>query len=161
MGTLLTLSYNQESFVWDMPTGVLRDIWTALSSLGDYDAPKLEKLWVRLHDNRAALSEAELTQTSTTSQPAQAAPGQAPPLAPSHGTLSQSLDFGGAPRLVLAKNHREEPNFSIMPPLRSLTVLDIDEMAYLEEMSVLLERSLEKMRVCIIWHEILSGNKPI
>ena len=136
--------------MWDMPTGVLRDIWIALSSLGDYHPPKLEKLWVRLHDNRAALSEAELTQTNTAPQAA-----QAPPLAPAQATSSQSVEFGGFPRLLLAKNHREEPNFSIMPPLRSLTVLDIDEIAYLEELSVLLERSQEKLR------ELRIGFAPV
>lgn len=143
----LTRSDHQESFVWDMPTGILRDIWISLSSLGDYQSPKLEKLWVRLHDNRAALAEeAELTQTNTAPQPAQGAPSQTPALAPAQGAPSQTLDFGGVPRLVLARNHREEPNFSIMPPLRSLTVLDIDEIAYVEELSVLLERSLDKLR---------------
>lgn len=152
---LLTQPDNQESFVWDMPTGILRDIWIALSSLGDYQPPKLEKLWVRLHDNRAALSEAEITQTNTAPQPAQVAPGQAPAMGPTQGTLSQNLDFGGVPRLVLAKNHREEPNFSIMPPLRSLTVLDIDEIAYLEELSVLLERSRNKLR------ELRIGFAPV
>ena len=152
---LLTQIDNQESFVWDMPTGILRDIWIALSSLGDYQSPKLEKLWVRLHDNRAALSEAELTQTNTAPQPAQAAPGQAPALAPAQGTQSQNFDFGGYPRLVIAKNHREEPNFSIMPPLRSLTVLDIDEIAYLEELSVLLERSQDRLR------ELRIGFAPV
>lgn len=136
----LIQSNNQESFVWDMPTGVLRDIWIALSSLGDYQSPKLEKLWVRLHDNR----EAELTATAP--QLAQAAPGQPPVPASTQAIPYENPNFGGAPRLVLAKNHREEPNFSIMPPLRSLTVLDIDEIAYLEEMSVLLERSLDKLR---------------
>ena len=141
--------------MWDMPTGILRDIWIALSSLGDYQSPKLEKLWIRLHDNRAALSEVESTQTSTAPQPAQAIPSQAPALAPAQGTPYQNLDFGGVPRLVLAKNHREEPNFSIMPPLRSLTVLDIDEMAYLDELSILLERSLDKLR------ELRIGFAPI
>ena len=138
-----------------MPTGILRDIWVALSSLGDYQPPKLEKLWVRLHDNRAALSDAEYTPTNTAPQPAQAAPGQAPALAPVQGTPYQNLDFGGVPRLELAKNHREEPNFSIMPPIRSLTVLDIDEIAYLEELSVLLERSLDKLR------ELRIGFAPV
>ena len=132
--------------MWDMPTGILRDIWIALSSLGDYQSPKLEKLWVRLHDNRAALSEADIPQTNTASQPAQAAPGQASALAPAQGTPHQSPDFQGIPKLTFAKNHREEPNFSTMPPLRSLTVLDIDEIAYLDELSVLLERSLDKLR---------------
>ena len=138
-----------------MPTGILRDIWIALSSLADYQSPKLEKLWVRLHDNRAALSEAEVTQTNTAPQTAQAVPGQAPALAPTQGTPHQDFDFGGVPRLVLARNPREEPNFSIMPPLRSLTVLDIDEIAYLEELSVLLERSIEKLR------ELRIGFAPI
>lgn len=141
--------------MWDMPTGILRDIWIALSSLGDYQPPKLEKLWVRLHDNRAALSEVESTQTSTVPQPAQASPSQAPALAPAQGTPYQNLDFGGVPRLVLAKNQREEPNFSIMPALRSLTVLDIDEMAYLDELSVLLERSIYKLR------ELRIGFAPV
>lgn len=145
--------------MWDMPTGILRDIWIALSSLGDYQTPKLEKIWVRLHDNRAALSEAELAQTNTAPQPAQAAPGQASALASAQGTPYQNLHFGDLPRLVLAKNHREEPNFSIMPSLRSLTVLDIDEIAYLEELSVLLERSLGKLRVRIFWSEFLFGSK--
>ena len=132
--------------MWDMPTGILRDIWIALSSLGDYQTPKLEKLWVRLHDNRAALLEAEITSTSTAPPPAQAPPGQGTVLAPTQGTPYQSSDFEGAPRIMFTKTHREEPNFSIMPPLRSLTVLDIDEITYLEELSVLLERSLDKLR---------------
>ena len=141
--------------MWDMPTGVLRDIWIALSSLGDYQPPKLEKLWVRLHDIRKALSEAEFTPMNTAPQPAQAAPGQAFALSPGQGTSHQNPDFDGVPRLMLAKNHREEPNFSIMPPIRSLTILDIDEIAYLEELSVLLERSLEKLR------ELRIGFAPV
>lgn len=139
----LTHFNNQESFVWDMPTGILRDIWIALSSLGDYQSPKLEKLWVRLHDNGTALLEAELAQTNATPQSTQPTPAQA------------SFEFGGVPKLVLASNHREEPNFSTMPPLRSLTVLAIDEIAYLEELSVLLERSLDKLR------ELRIGFAPI
>ena len=142
---LLTQSDDQESFVWDMATGILRDIWIALSSLGDYQSPKLEKIWVRLYPNKAALSEAELTPTNTAPQPAQAA----------QTTPSQNFDFEGIPRLVLAKNGRDEPNFSIMPPLRSLTVLEIAEIAYLDELSVLLERSQEKLR------ELRIGFAPV
>ena len=152
---LLTRSDNQESFVWDMSTGILRDIWIALSSLGDYQSPKLEKIWVRLHHNKDPLSEAELAQTNTTPQPAQAPPSQAPALAAAQTTSSQNFDFEGFPRLVFAKNDREEPNFSIMPPLRSLTALDIDEIAYLDELSVLLERSQDKLR------ELRIGFAPV
>ncbi|KAL8961600.1 MAG: hypothetical protein Q9193_001871 [Seirophora villosa] len=43
--------------------------------------------------------------------------------------------------------HIEWPNFSVLPALRSLNVLNIDEIAYLEEMSVLIERSMAKLRV--------------
>src|SRR6266487_3612375 len=45
---------NLETFIWDMPTGVLRDVWLALSSLQDKSPPgecRLERLLVRWHDN--------------------------------------------------------------------------------------------------------------
>ena len=40
----------------------------------------------------------------------------------------------------------EHPSFSVLPALRSLSVLDIDELAYLDEMAVVIGRSLEKLR---------------
>jgi hypothetical protein len=40
----------------------------------------------------------------------------------------------------------EFPTFSTLPPLKSLNVLDIDELSYIEEMSVLVERSFDKLR---------------
>lgn len=49
----------------------------------------------------------------------------------------------------------EFPTLSILPPLKSLTVLDIDELSYVEEMSVLIERSmarLQELRVGIAQH---------
>lgn len=58
LGTLVALAVARmrslETFIWDMPTGILRDVWLALSSLGDRgdgQACRLEKLWVRWHDN--------------------------------------------------------------------------------------------------------------
>jgi hypothetical protein len=40
----------------------------------------------------------------------------------------------------------ENPSFSVLPPLKSLSVLDIDELAYLDEMAVLIGKSLDKLR---------------
>src|SRR5699024_4943969 len=57
LGTLVALAVarmvNLEAFVWDMPTGVLRDVWIALASLANrpgHDC-RLERVWVRWHDN--------------------------------------------------------------------------------------------------------------
>ena len=51
LGTLVALAVARmpklETFVWDMPTGVLREIWVALASLGDLDDCRLQSLWVR------------------------------------------------------------------------------------------------------------------
>lgn len=62
LGTLVALAVarmsNLEQFVWDMPTGVVRDVWLALSSLEDRSASdecRLEKVAVRWHDNTVDL----------------------------------------------------------------------------------------------------------
>lgn len=40
----------------------------------------------------------------------------------------------------------EHPTFSVIPALKSLSVLDIDELPYLDEMSILIARSQKKLR---------------
>ena len=116
-----------------------------MSSLGDYQPSRLEKLWVRLHDNRAALQEAGITQPNTVSPSSQAMP--APATAPPDQTPGTQLETDiGLTKVAWSNHHLEQPNFSIIPSLRSLTVLDIDEVGYLVELSVLLERSLDKLR---------------
>ncbi|KAI4800099.1 hypothetical protein E4T44_11784, partial [Aureobasidium sp. EXF-8845] len=45
-----------------------------------------------------------------------------------------------------ALQHVEHPSFSILPSLKSLSVLDIDEVQYLDELSVLIRRSVDKLR---------------
>jgi hypothetical protein len=54
------------------------------------------------------------------------------------------------PNPALSLSHRyshvEYPTFSVLPPLKSLSVLDIDEPSYLEEMGVLIERSRDRLR---------------
>ncbi|CAD0098508.1 unnamed protein product [Aureobasidium mustum] len=126
LGTLVAVAVARmrslESFTWDMPTGVLSAVWDALSSLADHgdDKPcRLERVAVRWHDNDAE-------------------PRSAPAPIP--------YQEGDAPPRLSALNHVENPSFSILPPLKSLSVLDIDEVQYLDELSVLIHRSVDKLR---------------
>jgi len=134
LGTLVALALgrmrNLEAFTWDMPTGVLRDVWLALASLGnrsDGHDCRLEKVWVRWHDNRDA------------------AP---PPGSSMHHANLPSLLHGSAssPFHIPPYPSVEFPTFSILPPLKSISVLDIDEVPYAEELSMLLERSLDRLQ---------------
>lgn len=143
LGTLVALAVARmrslETFVWDMPTGVLRDVWLALSSLADHEDVRpcrLQKVWMRWHDNT----------------PIEAAQSPPPPyIAPPvslQAPLGTTLQGASTVRRFRPEDldHVEHPNFSILPALRSLSVLDIDELAYLDEMAVLIERSRERLR---------------
>lgn len=142
LGTLVALAVARmrslETFVWDMPTGILRDVWLALSSLAeraDGEPCRLDKVWVRWHDNSSADHPHAMPPAYV------AAP---PPLHPAIGNFNTP---GLPPHIRLADLDRvEHPSFSVLPPMRSLSVLDIDELAYLDEMSVLVGRSVEKLR---------------
>ena len=160
LGTLVALAIarmpNLETFVWDMPTGVLRDVWSALASLGDRrdgERARLERIWIRWHDNKNVI-------TPTSSQPAGASPHPLPLGVPSHSstlsTSTPSVDVASS-QTILSRSYRnvEHPNFSVLPPLRSVTVLDIDEPAYLDELSVLVERSSSCLR------ELRIGLAPV
>lgn len=140
LGTLICLAIarmpNLESFVWDMPTGILRDIWMALASLGDYEPSKLSKVWVRLHDNKAAMQESGLPY-----------PEYPRPTIPNlHRTNVPLSELPGFNRLEWSKHLTEKPNFSRLPPLQSLTVLAIDEISYIDEISRLIGRSRGRLR---------------
>lgn len=153
LGTLVALAIarmvNLETFVWDMPTGVLRDVWLALSSLAhrsDGEECRLERLWCRFHDN-------------TTDAPV---PPPAPPMILNNHNLPPPPNIipSGlatlhtpmvvvppyAPSTVSALDRVEHPTFSAIPALKSLSVLDIDELPYLDEMSILVARSHRKLR---------------
>lgn len=150
LGTLAALAIarmpNLETFVWDAPTGILRDCWLALSSVSEFKdlcSRGLEKVWVRFHDNVEIIATTEHLPrwphafpwpSSTLSDPSQTQWKSAVSIPPT------------ANRLAWSYRHVEFPNFSCLPALKSLSVLDIDELAYLEEMSVLLERSIETLR---------------
>ncbi|KAL8685936.1 MAG: hypothetical protein Q9224_005611, partial [Gallowayella concinna] len=150
LGTLIALAIarmpNLETFVWDMPTGILRDCWLALSQTSESKDPSsqsLEKVWVRFHDN----SEIVATSDQSPRLPYVISLPLGTAFNPSQTQWSSAVKTPpAANRLAWSYRHVESPNFSCLPALRSLNVFDIDELAYLEEMSMLLERSIESLR---------------
>ncbi|MCJ1379638.1 hypothetical protein MMC17_002740 [Xylographa soralifera] len=161
LGTLVALAIARmpslEAFVWDMPTGILRDVWSALASLGDRrdgKEPRLERIWIRWHDNRSMATSTDAQVTGLL--PPSHSVGQATlaGLPPQSTYFAANMDGNnatltdGVRKGILARSYRtvEHPNFSILPALKSITVLDIDEPAYLDELSVLIERSVESLR---------------
>ncbi|KAK0730796.1 hypothetical protein B0H67DRAFT_562924 [Lasiosphaeris hirsuta] len=159
LGTLVAIAVakmkNLETFVWDMPTGVLSDIFMALASLGeqtDNDC-KLNRVWIRWHDNSDSLVGLS---SATTPGAVVGAPAVVPlgsQLTPIGILLPPNATHPPARGPIpYSEHHCEYPTFSVLPPLRSLTVLDVDELAYLDEMAVLIERSqntLQELRVGI------------
>lgn len=157
LGTLVAIAVakmkNLETFVWDMPTGVLSEIFMALASLADQPDSecKLSRVWVRWQDNPAAsVSAGAVSPNDASLAPALVPEGsQLTPI----GILVPSMAHPPPRGPVLYKDYRcEYPTFSVLPPLKSLTVLDIDEIGYLDEMAVLIERSkdtLQELRVGI------------
>ncbi|CAK7271294.1 hypothetical protein SEPCBS119000_004530 [Sporothrix epigloea] len=163
LGTLVALSVakmqNLENFVWDMPTGVLSDVFLALATLPDFDhlhnECKLDRLWIRLHNN-------SINTRARSSRRSSSSPSSSPELPPAPPQLfvpqgSNLTPFGillpphgGHPRpqptISYSSSQVEYPTFSVVPPLRSLSVLDIDEIAYLDELAVLIERSCSRLR---------------
>lgn len=153
LGTLVALAVSRmkslETFIWDMPTGVLSDIFIALGSLPDEETREcmLERVWIRWHDNNDTG-----TSPSSSSSPAPAAPQAA--VVPAGSTLtpigialpSTASHPAPGPPITYSENQVEYPTFSVLPPLKSLTVLDVDELAYLDEMAVLVERSKDVLQ---------------
>lgn len=157
LGTLVALAVarmiNLETFVWDMPTGILRDVWLALSSLADRtdgEDCRLERLWIRWHDN------SQLDAPSPVPPPPMILNNVPPPPNTAQHTAQPSgASVVPAPAIIpvpspsnpaSAIDRVEHPTFSVIPPLKSLSVLDIDELPYLDEMSILIARSSKKLR---------------
>ncbi|KAK6361347.1 hypothetical protein TWF730_005081 [Orbilia blumenaviensis] len=116
LGTLVGLAVWKmgmlETFSWDMPTGILRDVWRALHRLNT-----LRNIHVRWHDN----------------------------------TL---IDTAGSPD---GSRKIERPTFSGFKDLKSLSVLDLDELVYLREMALAVEKShasLRELRLGIAVHAV-------
>ena len=156
---------NLESFKWDMPTGLSSDVFMALASLDDQpdDHPcKLERVWVRWHDSRSTDAS-----SSTSGEfiddplmqpppPVPFAPEQ-PPSPPSStaesiGSLIPNPSLLPRRRVPYSENEVEYPTFSVLPSLKSITALEIDQLAYLDELSILVERSkplLKELRLSV------------
>lgn len=162
LGTLVALAVarmpNLETFVWDMPTGVLRDVWSALSSLGDRrdgQQSRLERLWIRFHDNNEVVGAPGSQQPVTIPSVPASAPASLS-VVPTANPMPLQPGLSGGPSHINASTalsclgisyaHVEHPNFSGLPPLKSLSALDVDEPAYLDEMSVLVDRSRDCLR---------------
>ena len=162
LGTLVALALarmpNLESFIWDMPSGVPRDVWLALASLGDSSDSsdcRLRQIWVRWHNSSHLIATEGHNSVNSASVATQTSAAVGIGLSGHSGlTLSQQHGSGG----VLSTGSRtERPTLSILPALESLTVLDIDELAYLDEMSFLIARSqhrLRELRIGIAVHAV-------
>ncbi|KAF2459352.1 hypothetical protein BDY21DRAFT_189261 [Lineolata rhizophorae] len=168
LGTLVALAIarmrNLESFVWDMPTGVLRDVWLSLGSLADRDDAlpcKLKKVWVRFHDN----SSLDANSLPSPPPPIPTLAPMPPPPPPPPGTSApavtphiSSTNVNGAAvtstqataaataASQAALDRIEHPNFSVLPALESISALDVDELPNLDELSVLVARSQDVLR---------------
>jgi hypothetical protein len=68
-----------------------------------------------------------------------------PPPAASAVNVMSAINMAG-PSIVQAMDRVEHPTFSVLPSLKSLNVMDIDELPYLDEMSILIARSQHKLR---------------
>ena len=132
LGTLVAVAvarmHNLESFIWDMPSGILTDIWISLASLGDYEGCRLERVWTRWHK-------------SPNSAMYSAAPAGAP-----WGFTLPSTEFLATAGGLTKRDSVMGPTYSRLPPLKSLSVLDIDELTYVEDMSACIAKSWHKLR---------------
>ena len=149
LGTLVALAVarmiNLEAFIWDMPTGVLKDVWVALASLADRPGHecRLEHVWVRWHNN----SGNSMRSVRSTS-------GSQILLPVTHSSPNLPLS---AQSLLHKYGHVEYPTLSILPPLKSVSVLNIDEPSYLEELAVLIERSRYRLKELRIGMAHING----
>ncbi|KAF3218150.1 hypothetical protein TWF106_007744 [Orbilia oligospora] len=118
LGTLVGLAVWKmgmlETFSWDMPTGILRDVWRALHRLNS-----LQNIHVRWHDNSL-------------------------------------IDPAGSPD---SSRKIERPTFSGLKGLKSLSVLDVDELVYLREMALAVEKSYTTLRELRLGIAIHAGTK--
>jgi hypothetical protein len=122
-------------------------VWLALSSLqtrSPNQVCRLERVWVRWHDN----SEGAVSQVQGSGAPSVSATAGST-LTP----IGWTVPSGSSPAShtpphphSYAQSRVEYPTLSVLPPLKSLSVLDIDELDYLDEMSVLIAKSKDDLR---------------
>lgn len=151
LGTLVALSIlgmpNLQTFIWDMPTGILRDVWISLSSLGDHTPSSLEKVHIRFHNNKKAIMDSGAVRSrSSIHPPSSTATASSPSAAPQTTSSPNASTDPLAPKFVISNHHVESPNFSVLPPLTSITAIALDELGNLDELSVLVGKSADKLR---------------
>lgn len=160
LGTLVALAIARmrslETFIWDMPTGILQDVWNALASLGEREDGKpcrLERVWVRWHNNSPLDKDHRYMAVPTAHN--------IHTFWQSYSEIMQTNGHHSAGSAVIDKKNKvERPTFSMLPPLKGLNVLDIDECAYLDEMSILISESrhcLKELRVGIADHSVAAN----
>ena len=158
LGTLVAQAVRKmrklESFVWDMPTGVLSEVFMALASLQDHNQEgicNLQKVCIRWHDNgalRSATRDRDEYEYFNIATPFSVHPS---PIVYPKGLTAVGYRMSGsrAQKQIpysFRSSHVEYPTFSVLPPLKCLGILDIDELSYLDEASVLIERSKDTLR---------------
>ncbi|KAF7535975.1 hypothetical protein G7Z17_g13119 [Cylindrodendrum hubeiense] len=166
LNTLVALALpkmaNLESFKWDMPTGVSSNVFMALASLDDDCPGKLDEVWVRWHDDPPSSSSSSSSRIFHNGHAPPPPPGMPqPPPAPPSPPSSNPESLGSQPsfrllspyqRVAYGESDVEYPTYSILPPLRSIAALDVDQVSYLDELAILIERSrptLKELRVSI------------
>lgn len=166
LNTLVALALpkmaNLESFKWDMPTGLSSNVFMALASLDDDCTGKLDEVWVRWHDDPPSSSSSSSSRIFHNGLAPPPHPGvQQPPPAPPSPPSSNPESLGSQPssrllspyqRVAYSESDVQYPTYSILPALRSIAALDVDQLSYLDELAVLIERSkstLKELRVSI------------
>ena len=134
-----------------MPTGVLRDVWLALSSLQTRHANqecRLERVWVRWHDNSDSghLPPAQGSTAGASTTPQMLTGSTLTSIGWTIPSSSSTTNQSHSQPISYAQSRVEYPTLSVLPPLKSLSVLDIDELDYLDEMSVLIAKSKDRLR---------------
>lgn len=139
---------NLESFSWDMPTGVLPSVFAALGLLAHQPGKKckLNSVRIRWHDNTKCIRKVgapdpydEADSMALVPQGTRTTPiGLMLPPGRRHPRPRVPVPYSEYPSGY--------PTFSVLPPLKSLAVLDIDEMGYLDEMAVLIGRSKDILK---------------
>lgn len=163
-----------EVFKWDLGSGLSSEVFMALAMLGHAHC-NLREVWVRWHDHSAGVNTPSSSSSSSSRRTSVASWDQPPPpgilAAPNpppavQHVPSASSDTSSAaaaaatggqsgPGASSNKNTPttgyfqvgiEYPTFSVLPPLESIAVLDVDLVSYLDELSVLVERSRHTLR---------------
>ncbi|KPM35624.1 hypothetical protein AK830_g10938 [Neonectria ditissima] len=166
LNTLVSLALpkmaNLESFKWDMPTGVSSNVFMALASLDDDCPGTLDEVWVRWHEEPPTSSTSSSSPIFHHGQPPPP-PGvpNPPPANPPSPPSSNPESLGSQPSLrPMSPTQRaaysdatvEYPTYSILPAVRSIAALDVEDISYLDELAILIERSkavLRELRVSI------------